>query len=147
MHISRGAVISYINDEEYKELSTEGLDHPSKNDFRKFTFTLNIEHSEDVIKRDITFPDDQVWKKTIDTIDGQKRYWVGKGNEQNNEDENVVTYYREFIFYSKGLTNKDIKKALNTIEFEVYIETEVGTPTEETYRVGDYIEVPSQSGH
>ena len=34
------------------------------------------------------------------------------GGSQDNESENFATYDQEFVFYSKGLSDDDIKKSV-----------------------------------
>ncbi|MDZ5711323.1 hypothetical protein [Jeotgalibacillus haloalkalitolerans] len=129
------STIDYISDEEYNEVVQIATGSPSINDFRKITFDFELEHSDDVVERNIQFPDPDSWENTLDSIDNQKRYLTEKGEEQNDPDKNFVNYHREIIFYSKGLNNQEVEKALNAIYIDVYVDSEVGTPTDKEYRV------------
>ncbi|MCA1054124.1 hypothetical protein LCM10_03925 [Rossellomorea aquimaris] len=129
-----------MSEEEFNQISIKGLNKPSRDDFRKLTFDLNIEHLENVVERGITFPDYETWKHSLDSIDGKKRYWVGRGTEQNNDGEKMVRYHREIIIYSNGLSNEEIQEAFQDIVVEVYLKREDGMPIEKTYRVGDFIQ-------
>lgn len=133
--ISSLAVIDYINDEEYEEALNIIPGQPPKDDFRKVTYDFELEHGDDVITREIQFPVPDSWKNTLNSIDNQKRHLIEKGNEQNDKDENIVLYHREIIFYSKGLNTQQVEEALNTIYIDVFVESEVGLPTDRMYRV------------
>lgn len=137
------AVVSHLSDEEFEDVGTNGLDNPAKDDFRKFTFDFEVEHSSQV-KRKVDFPKDISWREAVNTIDHNKnRYWSGNSLEQNNERENFADYEFEFIFYSKGLNEEVIKTAFNSIVFELYLDPEKGESIKNEYKVSDVIKFDS----
>lgn len=129
------AVIDYISDEEYQEVLKFVSGNPQKNDFRKVIYDFKLEHGDDVIKREIRFPDPDSWQNTLDSIDNQERHLIETGDEQNDPNENVVLYHREIIFNSKGLNNQKVEEALNAIFIDVFVDSDVGTPTDKTYQI------------
>lgn len=132
------ATISQLSNEEFDSIGTHELDNPTKDDFRKFTFNFELEHSAD-IQRKVEFPLRNSWKEAINSIDDKDRYWFGDGYEQNNDSENFATYHQEFVFYAKGLNEDEIRKAFNSITFEVYLDIE-GENVKKEYKVSDLIE-------
>ncbi|WP_456278906.1 fructose-bisphosphate aldolase [Bacillus sp. AK128] len=134
------AVVSKLSEEEFDYFGTHGLDNPTKDDFRKFTFDFEVEHSTEIIRK-VEFPERKSWKEAINTIDNNKdRYWFGEGNSQNNDSENFASYGSEFVFYSKGLSEEEIINAFNSIILELYLDTEEGESITSEYNVGDLIE-------
>ncbi|AJD92239.1 hypothetical protein JMA_29220 [Jeotgalibacillus malaysiensis] len=132
---SSWTTLNYISEKEYDEVLNIVTGTPAINDFRKITYDFELEHSDDIVKREIQFPHPESWKDTLDSIDDQKRYLLEYGDEQNENYKNVVTYHREIIFYSKGLDNREVEEALNAIYIDVYVDSGVGTPTDKVYEV------------
>ncbi|NDI33171.1 fructose-bisphosphate aldolase [Chengkuizengella sediminis] len=139
--ISIEVQVSELSEEEFEHVGTYGLDNPSINDFRKFTFNLEMNHSYEITRK-IEFPSfwTDIWKKSIDSIDDKDRYWFGKGHSQVNESEQFTKYYREFVFYSNGLSEEEIKAAFNSINFTISWETKEGFMMRNDYIAGDLIE-------
>ncbi|NBI30862.1 fructose-bisphosphate aldolase [Chengkuizengella marina] len=138
--ISLEVQVLELKDEEYKHVGTFGLDNPSKNDFRKFTFNLEMVHSDEIIRK-VQFPSfwSDIWKKSINSIDNIDRYWFGNAHTQDNE-SGQVSYSIEFIFYSYGVSEEEIKTAFHSIPFKILWETKEGFRVENDYIVGDVIE-------
>ncbi|MGD6967566.1 fructose-bisphosphate aldolase [Rossellomorea vietnamensis] len=137
INTSREARIEYLSDEEYEKVGTLGLVSPIKEDFRKYTFDLKVTHSDNVIKREVSFPENDSWKEAFNSIDRDSRYWFGEGYEQNNKEENIVRYHKEIVFYAKGITEKDVKEALSKLVFQIYLEEENGEVAQYEYSPGD----------
>lgn len=134
------AVVSHLSDEEFDEVGLHGLEDPSKDDFRKFTFNFEVEHSSTITSK-VEFPKNESWKKAINSIDSNRdRYWFGEGYEQNNDDANVARYYREFVFHSKGLNEQEMSEAFHSISINLYLDIEEGDSIEKEYKVSDLVE-------
>lgn len=132
------AFVTQLSEEEF-EYEETGLDNPSIDDFRKFTFNFDVKHSPN-IERKVVFPEQKIWREAINTIDNKDRYWFGEGYEQNNDDENFARYNNEIVIYSKGLNDKEIKEAFNSVIFELSLETKKEI-IEKNYKVSDLIEL------
>ena len=130
------AAISQLTEEEFESVGTHDLKNPQIDDFKKFTFNVEVDN---VAGQKVEFSFSDSWKDAIDSFDATDRYWFGGGSEQNNEGENVASYVQEFVFYSKGLNEVSMREALNTIIFEVSID-QIGEIVTEEYKVGDLIE-------
>ncbi|WLR51880.1 fructose-bisphosphate aldolase [Bacillus tianshenii] len=135
------AAVSELSEEEFEYVGTRGLDNPAIEDFRKFTFHVEVEHSPKA-KRKVELPTHNSWREAINTIDNKDRYWFGDGYE-NNDSENFAEYGEEFVFYSKGLNEEEIKKAFSSLVISIHLETEKGESMEREYKVGDIIQFNS----
>ncbi|MBP3951747.1 fructose-bisphosphate aldolase [Bacillus sp. YZJH907-2] len=134
------AVVSHLSDEEFDEVGLHGLEDPSKDGSRKFTIDFEVEHSSTITSK-VEFPRNGSWQEAINSIDSNRdRYWFGEGYEQNNDDANVARYYREFVFYSKGLDKQEISEAFNSIIIDLYLDKEEGDSIEKEYKVSDLVE-------
>lgn len=130
------AAISQLTEDEFESVGTHELENPQIDDFRKFTFNVDVNN---VAGHIVDFTFSESWKEAIDSFDVIDRYWFGGGSEQNNGGENVAKHAQEFVFYSKGLNEESMREALNTIIFEVNIDND-GEITKEEYKVGDLVE-------
>ena len=97
--------VSYLTDDEYSTVGTVGLENPKKDDFRIIEFTLNVSHSDKIDYRKIIVPN---LKEIADSYD-IKRYWTGNFFSQDNANENFAVYTYKFVFYSKELSDQQIK--------------------------------------
>lgn len=131
------AVVSQLSEEEFKNVGIRGLDNPTIDDFRKFTFNFEVEHSLKTTRK-VDFPERKSWREAINTIDNNKdRYWFGDSYEQNNDGENFAKYGSEFVFYSKSLNEEEIRKAFNSIMLEIRLDTGKEESIEKEYKVSD----------
>ncbi|BAK16242.1 fructose/tagatose bisphosphate aldolase [Solibacillus silvestris StLB046] len=130
------AAISQLTEDEFESVGTHELKNPLIDDFRKFTFNVEVDN---VAGQKVEFSFSDSWKDAIDSFDTTDRYRFGGGSEQNNVGENVAKHAQEFVFYSKGLNEESMKEALNTIIFEVNIDND-GEITTKEYKVGDLVE-------
>ncbi|MEH7435896.1 hypothetical protein V7182_00245 [Neobacillus drentensis] len=127
--------ISKLTKKEFRMVGTKGFDHPTINDFRKFTLDVNMEHTDEITSRTIRIPNGL--EEVINTID-RERYSYGGGFEQDNKGENFAKYRQEFVFYSKGLSESDMKKAFDPAVIRVsWVEQK--TVTKE-FVIGDIIQ-------
>ncbi|WHY74826.1 hypothetical protein [Fictibacillus enclensis] len=136
--ISVGSTVSELSNKQFEDVGTQGLKNPSKNDFRKFNFNFKMENPLDT-KRKIEFPKGIDWRKSIDSVDGKVRYWGGEEYQQDNEEENFALYHMDFLFYSKGLSQDDIKEAFDSIVLKAAWKGEDGKYEEKEYKVSKLI--------
>lgn len=134
-NITIEAQVANLSVKEFNSVGTHGLDNPIRDDFRKFTLNFNMENSNEVKSRSIEIPND--WGKFINF--DRERYLYGNGKEQDNEDENFARYTNEFVFYSKGLSEDDIKNAFNSANITVSWVTKEGKSMTKEYVIGDLI--------
>lgn len=133
------AVVSELNEDEYDYVGTKGLEDPRKEDFRKFTFNFEVKHATNALRK-VEFPERNIWKEAINTIDSNKgRYWFGGGHDENTDNEGIARYRSEFVFYSKGLNEEEIRQAFNSISLELYLDTQEEI-IEEEYKIRSLIQ-------
>ncbi|MFJ7513333.1 fructose-bisphosphate aldolase [Peribacillus simplex] len=137
-NITIEAQISKLSKKEFNTIGTQGYDNPIKNDFRKFTFNLYMEHTDQITSRTIDIPNDL--EKLINTVD-RERYLYGNGNEKDNKNENFAKYTKEFVFYSKGLSEDEIKKAFDSAIITVSWVTKEGKTITKEFVIGDLIKL------
>nr|WP_106782464.1 hypothetical protein [Lysinibacillus timonensis] len=138
--------IAPLTDEEFKYVGTSEVPNATKEDFRKFTFTFRVEDGLDVISRDIEILyDSEVtdsmykgWDTLMKEIDGFDRYWYGSGWEQDNDGGDFADYYYEFILYTRGISEEEIRQAFDKVVFRVTLTREEERFVKD-YRVSDYL--------
>ncbi len=126
--VSIKAKVSKLTDEQYADVGTTGLENPKKDDFRYFTFNLKTSNPRETIQQD-DLPTIRVFREAIDKIDGKSRYWFGNGYGKPDGEE-----HWEAVFYSKGLTEEQIKKAFDSTIVTVHF-----TDGKKEYKLGDYV--------
>lgn len=111
-------IISTIGDEEYARVGgTKDLNDPQQEDFKVLKFKFFMENTNAVTDRQMEIDVD--WRNTLNSIDGVDRYWHGSGGEQDNPSENFAEYQQEVVYYAKGLSEEDIKKAFENSKVTV----------------------------
>ena len=130
--------IHKLTDKEYEEVGTSRLDNPIKDDFRKAVLRVEMQHTSNIKNREIIVPAMAELKDSINSYDVE-RYWFGNYYEQNNESEDSEEYVYEFIFYSKGLNNNDIKRLVSNLEISVSWGGVDGNTQKENYLLSDII--------
>lgn len=105
--------VSPLSDKEYREVGTEQLKNPKKDDFRKVKIELTLSEVDKIEKEKVDMPS---YKKIFNTIDKdeQTRYWFGEGFAKKDDDGNKEVFNQEFVLYTKDLSEDDIKTALET---------------------------------
>lgn len=78
-------------------------------------------------------------------IDDITRYWNGGGYSQDNESEDFATYHYEFVFYTKGLNDGDIRKAFNNEKITVSWTNNKNEQVEKEYNISNLIEFSSNN--
>jgi LPS O-antigen subunit length determinant protein (WzzB/FepE family) len=137
--IEVAAIIAKLSEEQFDDIGTNGLENLTIDDFRKLTFNFKMEHSPEKSFK-VNFPDDTSWKQAINSIDELDRYWFGEFSKHADDMENAVSYNGEFIFYSKGLSEDEMRKAFDSIIINVSMTTEEGNSYEKEYIISDLIE-------
>lgn len=130
--------IHKLTDKEYEEVGTSRLDKPIKDDFRKAVLRVEMQHTSKIKNREIIVPTIAELKDNINSYDIE-RYWFGNSYEQDNESEDAAEYVYEFIFYSKGLNNNDIKRLVSNLKISVSWVGVDGNLQKENYLLSDII--------
>ena len=130
--------IRKLTNKEYEEVGTSRLDNPIKDDFRKAVLRVEMQHTSKIKNREIIVPTMTKLKGTINSYDIQ-RYWFGNSYEQDNESEDAAEYLYEFIFYSKGLNNNDIKRLVSNLKISVSWVGVDGNTQKENHLLSDII--------
>lgn len=139
--IEIGAHISPVSKEEYQKIgATKDLSEPKQEDFKTFEFNLNVEHPDSVNKRNIEIYKFEDLKKVLNEIDGSSRYWYGSWHNQDNENGNFAAYHQEFVFYTKGLSEDEIKKAFSNEKIIVSWVNHKNEEIKKEYNLSDLIE-------
>jgi len=137
------AIVTPISDEEYRKVgATQDLIDPKQEDFKVFEFTFNMNHTNAEKNRQIEMF--KQWDITLNSIDGNLRYWSGSSSEQDNKSENFAAYQHEFVFYAKGLSNEEIKKAFSDAKITVSWINHNDEQKVKQYIVADLIEFSSK---
>lgn len=131
--VSITSEISNLTDEEYQDVGTAGIDNPIRDDFRKFTFRLYVEHGNEIKDRKIEVPDYYHLLKFNNIKD---IYWYGGNGQRDNINENSAEYNYDIILYTRGLSNSDIKDILNTEDVKLSMTID-GEYFENIHKVGD----------
>ena len=139
--IEFGVTVSPVSEEEYKNIgATKDLIEPKQEDFKLFDFNLNMEHTDLVKERNIKMYKFENMNQVLNNIDGNSRYWYGSWGIVDNESDNFATYNQEFVFYAKGLSNNDIKKAFSDEKITISWTNYKGEKTIKEYNLSDLIE-------
>lgn len=105
--------VSTLNNKEYREVGTEQLKNPKKDDFRKVNIELTLSGVDKIEEEKVVMPS---YKKFFNTIDKDElvRYWFGEGYAKKDDEENKEVFNQEFVLYTKNLSKDDIRNALET---------------------------------
>ncbi|WP_053366572.1 hypothetical protein [Bacillus sp. FJAT-27245] len=122
------AKVSKLTDEQYADVGTRRLENPQKDDFRYFTIDVKTSDPGEKAQR-TDFPVMRVFRESINTIDGKDRYWFGNGYRNPKGEE-----HWEAVFYSKGLTEEQIRKAFDSMVVTVHF-----TNGKKDVKLGDFV--------
>jgi len=128
--------VSSLTDKEFQSVGTKELGNATKNDFKNIEFTLDVKHSNKILKRKITIPD---IRKIANSYD-RERYWFGESYSQDNSKEKFAKYGYNFVLYSKGLDEQTIKNIFNSAEVKIAWVTKDGNKEEKIMKIGDVIQ-------
>jgi hypothetical protein len=133
--IKMDIIVSELTKKESDVVGTNGLKNPSIHDFKKLVFDFEMKNSNQITYRNINIPEHPIWKFRINSIDGD-RYWFGNYNEM--QDNSMV--HREIVFYSKGVTEEQIRKAFENTFIRISYQIKDGVSSTMEYNIGNYIE-------
>ncbi len=140
------AKISPISEKEYKKIdATRDSSELKQEDFKIFEFDFNMEHTDSVKERKVEMYKFDNLSQVLNGIDGNLRYWHGSWYSQDNESENFATYHQEFVFYTKGLSDNDIKKAFSDEKITVSWTNHKNEQIKKEYNISDLIEFNSNN--
>lgn len=134
--ISIQFIVSDFTDEEFKYVGTEGLEAPTKDDFKSIEFNLDVKKLSKFSNRKITIPD---IKNVANSYD-RERYWYGGSYSQDNSQENFARYGYKFVFYSKGLDEQGIKNVFKAEEVKILWTKKNRNIEEKIFKLSDIIE-------
>ncbi|MFS0619526.1 hypothetical protein [Priestia megaterium] len=108
--VSVSTTVKPLTKKEFSEVGTSGLTSSSKKDFHKVHMILTLRGTDYLSNIQVKLPN---YKEAFNNIkdDQQIRYWFGSGADKEQENKNIYT--REFVLYTKGLTDKQIKEILS----------------------------------
>lgn len=129
--------IASLTDEEFSYVGTHEIPEATKDDFQMFTFTFKVEHDQNIISREVVMFDD--WKDLMKSIDGTDRYWYGSGWELDNNNEDYAEYYREFVLYTKDVSEEELRQVFEKVVIQVKLTSKEEQLIKE-YRISDYLE-------
>ncbi|MDQ0350332.1 hypothetical protein J2R98_000135 [Alkalibacillus filiformis] len=136
--ITTEVTVSHLTDEEYNRVGTHGIDNPSKEDFRKFTLKFVMPFRDELSNRQFDFPGD--WRDIINSIDDEDRYWYGSGGQQLENKNKGAVYFKEFVFYARGLSDDDIVDAFDSVAVYASWDTNTGDKEQRELVVDELIE-------
>lgn len=119
----------------YKNKSTS--EQELKNDYKVFFFRYHVTKAKGDV---VTIEHPVIWRQFIHEIDGSDRYASGGGWSQNNVQDNFAHDEVRFVFYSKNLTNEQLKTALNSYKLKITLKNKKGEIIEEMIPLGEYVE-------
>lgn len=127
-------IISNITAEEFNGLGgTNEYGESNQKDFKKLTFDFSMEHGEGVKRKIEMFND---WRTLLNEYEDIERYWGGDSTSEDNIEENFAKYHYELIFYSKGLSEAEVKGIFKEASIHVEWKADEETKTRE-YFIGD----------
>jgi hypothetical protein len=106
---------SELSDDEYDSIGREGLENPTKADFRNIEFTLDVKNFDEITDRSISVPD----LKQVVMSNASDRYWFGSSSQQDNSEENFAHYEYRFVLYTKGLEEQGIRDIFKSEEVRI----------------------------
>ncbi|MDN3363402.1 hypothetical protein QU577_16700 [Priestia megaterium] len=107
--VSVSTTVKPLTKKEFSEVEISELTSPSKQDFRKVHVVLTLRGTDYLSNIQVKLPN---YKQAFNNMkeDQQTRYWFGSGADEEQENKNIYT--REFVLYTKGLNDKQMKEIL-----------------------------------
>lgn len=140
------ATFSPVTDEQYGKIgATKDLIDPKPEDFKFYEFNLYMKHHDSVKDRKIEMYNYAELIEALNDIDGFPRYWNGGGSSQDNESQNFAEYHHEFKFYSKGLSEDDIRNAFKNEKIIVSWKNSKNEQFEQEYNLFDLLQFSSNN--
>ncbi|MET3196493.1 hypothetical protein [Bacillus sp. OAE603] len=133
--IKMDIIVRELTKNEYSAVGTMGLNNPSIHDFKKIVFYFEMKNSNQITYRNVNIPEHTIWKYRINSIDGE-RYWFGNYYKMGDSS----TYHREIVYYSKGVSEEQIRKAFEDTFIRISYQTEHGESRTLEYSIGNSME-------
>lgn len=124
------AEIHTLTDAEFDYVGTKGIENPQKEDFREFVLLVETKNFKELSDYEVILPD---FKEIINSIDGD-RYWSGNGGNYNGK------LNKEFVFFSRGLNEDDIKNAFRNKIIKITWKTKGNENKVEQFDVSEFIQ-------
>lgn len=134
--VSITSEISTLTALEYLTVGTASIENPTKDDFRKFTFKLYVENSDEIESRKISLPD---YHELFNDDRSGGKYWYGSNMKQDNEGATTAEYTYDIMLFTRDISNDDIINVLNS-EDVIVSWTYKGETNKILYRIGDITE-------
>lgn len=134
--VSITSEISTLTALEYLTVGTASIENPTKDDFRKFTFKLYVDNSDEIESRKISIPD---FHNLFNDDSSGGKYWFGSSMKQDNEGATTAEYTYDIILFTRGISKNDIINVLNSDDVIVSW-TYKGESNKIQYKIGDITE-------
>jgi len=131
--VDASVTISKLTQEEFARVGVYGLKNPSIDDFRKLDVKVKLINTKGVSNKILEVPTNLEYKEALDK--DIKRYWFGKSSYQNNPGEDFPLAEDSLVFYSRGLSQENIKDMLAPLKVTVGWVTKNGVKDEKKYTV------------
>ncbi|USL40699.1 hypothetical protein [Priestia megaterium] len=136
--VSISTTVKPLTKKEFSEVETSELTNPSKEDFRSVRMILTLRGTDSLSDIQVKLPH---YREAFNNIkdDQQIRYWFGSGADEEQENKNIYT--REFVLYTKGLNDKQIKEILATGKIKTsWVLKDTKTKAQAEFDAGENIE-------
>ncbi|MBP3889157.1 MAG: hypothetical protein J6F30_16155 [Cellulosilyticum sp.] len=130
--------IRKLTDAEYREVGTNGLINPQQDDFRKGELIVEIKHTNAIYDRCLDIPSIKEIKMALNKKE-EDRYWWATTTVQDNVHEDKAFYHYEFVFYSKGLDEGEIRDLFKELKVSGRWIDSYSKEHEEVFRLNDVI--------
>ncbi|AYC28495.1 hypothetical protein [Paenisporosarcina cavernae] len=128
--------VSPISPNEFNKLELgDRIINPTIEDFRQLTFRFHMEHSNAIDHRTIRMFDE--WSNTLYSIGGQHRDWGSTSSSQDNENENFAKYTHDVVFYSRDVSEEELKNAFADATIYISWSDSQKHFQERTYSIGE----------
>lgn len=122
------------NIEEYKNIEIENLKEINREDFKVVQIEVYAEYSEKYSDMKMTVPK---FKDNCGIADDIQRYISGDSSLNENDIDRISKYEENFVLYTKGMTEKDIKTLLNKHKLTVEYKNSDGETEKQEIALGD----------
>ncbi len=136
--VSVSTTVKPLTKKEFSEVETSELTSASKEDFRNVRMILTLRGTDYLSYIQVKLPH---YREAFNNIkdDQQIRYWFGSGADEEQENKNIYT--REFVLYTNGLNDKQIKEILATGKVKTsWVLKDTKTKEQEEFDAGENIE-------
>ena len=140
------AKLSPVNDEQYRKIgATKDLIDPKPEAFKVYNFNFYMKHHDSLKDRKIEMYNFGDSMQAVNNIDSRSRYWNGGWSSQDNESQNFASYDHEFILYTKGLSEDEIRKAFSNEKISVSWTNNKNEQIKKEYNLSDLLKFSSNN--